>query len=497
MTKILPALMCALTAVSGCTQAEVWFNCAEGEPLCEERLPATGVSIRDLVLYQGVETLLVEDGAAVEPDLPVVAGREALLRVMLDVDESFATREIVGRLYVLDEGGFAGGLESSIEVVAGSEISLLESSLNFTVPGEMITPSSRFLLRLLEASPASQGSEPEGLHTWPDDEEGFSLPVAEHADVLRIHLIPVEYNADGSGRLPDLSEEQIEIYRSLMWAVYPASEVEVLIGDPLPWDSTVSASGSGWDQLLSAVGQVRQERDIGDDEYLYGLFNPADNIGQFCGGGCVVGLSNLAGSAQDAFNRASIGVGFPGQDSAWTMVHEVGHAHGRLHSPCGGAASPEPDYPYKDGDIGVRGYDLAAQQLKEAGAYKDFMGYCSPNWLSDFTYVALFDRIHAIGALMQEPGPEVEGRFAAPRSFADLWISPDDELWWSEDLSLRHAPGGEPVEVELLDVRGELLATVSGRYTPFGDLPGGRIVLPVDDLPVDRVRVDGRLSPRR
>jgi hypothetical protein len=68
------------------------------------------------------------------------------------------------------------------------------------------------------------------------------------------------------------------------------------------------------------------------------------------------------------------------------MAHEVGHNMGRQHSPCGGAGSPDPSYPYAGGGIGIYGLDLATLSLKLPGTYKDFMGYCNPSWVSDYTW---------------------------------------------------------------------------------------------------------------
>ncbi len=80
-------------------------------------------------------------------------------------------------------------------------------------------------------------------------------------------------------------------------------------------------------------------------------------MAQFCGGGCVAGLGMIGGS-QDAYSRAAIGLGYSGEIATETAVHEIGHTHGRQHSPCGGAQGTDPAYPYQDGSIGVWGYDL-------------------------------------------------------------------------------------------------------------------------------------------
>ena len=61
----------------------------------------------------------------------------------------------------------------------------------------------------------------------------------------------------------------------------------------------------------------------------------------------------------DALRRAQYSVALPpgskaseALDSVNTAAHEVGHAHGREHAPCGGAQSTDPSFPYSNGGIG-------------------------------------------------------------------------------------------------------------------------------------------------
>ena len=73
---------------------------------------------------------------------------------------------------------------------------------------------------------------------------------------------------------------------------------------------------------------------------------------------------------------------------------------GRHHSPCGSAASPDPGYPYAGGFIGAWGYDTTVGQLKAPTTYKDIMGYCSPNWVSDYVYKKILDFRGATGGFL-------------------------------------------------------------------------------------------------
>jgi hypothetical protein len=62
---------------------------------------------------------------------------------------------------------------------------------------------------------------------------------------------------------------------------------------------------------------------------------------------------------------------------------------GRNHSPCGGASSPDPNYPYPGASIGTYGLDLTTLTVKTPSANYDFMAYCNPAWVSDYTWSGL------------------------------------------------------------------------------------------------------------
>jgi hypothetical protein len=89
-------------------------------------------------------------------------------------------------------------------------------------------------------------------------------------------------------------------------------------------------------------------------------------------------------------NGTNVGIGWDIMPSAsGVMAHEVGHNMGRQHSPCGGASNPDLQYPYSGGGIGIYGLDVSALVVKVPGTFKDFMGYCNPTWVSDYTWSKL------------------------------------------------------------------------------------------------------------
>lgn len=486
----------------GCAPPQVSFLCEEGEPLCDlveimndDRPEATGIDIDSVYLYQAVEIPLMENLiASGSPEVPIVAGRYALVRVFVEPHEDFEVRDLTGRFFLHRDGQPFAAYQVDNHINGASDASVQESTFNFLVPGEVILPEVSWSAAVVEVDRSSGGTEAEGYSSWPDNDTEL-LEVTEGADLLRILLIPVQYDADGSGRLPDTSDSTVELYRDYMYAHYAAAEVEVLVGDELPWSQTVSASGSGWDGLLSAVGEARGSQDLAEDDmYMYGVFNPDDDFGSFCSGGCVTGLSNMAGSASDSWSRASIGLGYGGGTSASTMVHEVGHAHGLWHINGGcGSSGWDDNYPSDDahanGYIGVRGYDWRSDSLIEPDGAQDYMTYCDPTWASDYHYDKTHTRVKGISDMYYARG--------TPRPYWGLWVMADGSMSWGRDHTLSFPLDSPTRKVELLDSMGHPVSVVDGWFSPFSDLPGGRLTIAAPGPGVTALRFEGRVSPPR
>ena len=81
-----------------------------------------------------------------------------------------------------------------------------------------------------------------------------------------------------------------------------------------------------------------------------------------------------------------------GQTSPFTLAHEVGHNLSLRHAPCGGPDNVDPAFPYRDGGIGVWGYDFRDGSGVSPERSKDIMTYCRTQpWLSDFYFGRVID----------------------------------------------------------------------------------------------------------
>ena len=444
-----------------------------------------GLDITAVDIYQGTRIQIMENGQEVNAgNAPVIAGKDAVVRIHVLRQAEWESRNIYARVD-LDSSLDSCPIEVEYNVDFDSNLDTLTSTLNVDIPAEEIVSGLGISVSLLEASDSVDASGNSDSAVWPSDGSN-DLDVRDVGIPLEVVLVPVRYNADGSGRLPDTGDEQIGLYEDMFYANYPTPGVNITVLEPFDWNTGISAYGGGWGELLNAITQLRGANGAEFNEYYYGAFSPANSLQTFCGQGCILGLCNLVEDPSNSFARACIGLGFPGEMSAGTMIHEVGHAHGRFHSPSGGAQSLDPNYPYSGGYIGVHGYDLVNDLLKAPNSFYDFMGYGDPTWVSDYTYDALYDRISIVNQSAQ---------WVVPPGFQESWsslaIGLNGEVTVGPRLRMDVPPVGREHEIELLDADGALLDVVTGYFSPYDHLKGGLIVFPEPPDDVVSARLDG------
>jgi len=433
--------------------------------------PVHGLDITAVAIYQGVKIPLMEDWEeAGDYPVPLVQGREAMVRVYVQRQSQWQPHDIIAQVDVESDLVETEPLQWFSSVEIDSAEYNIDSTLNISVPASYLTADARITVSLREWS---GGVLPKGTadnSIWPA-EGSYDLGAQDTGIPLKLVLIPVRYWADGSGRSPDTSPQQIQRYVEAMYAQYPTRGVEVTVRDPIDWDQPITYDGGGWVEVLSEIMGIRASSGAQTEEYYYGLFQPAATFGEYCIASCVMGMSNLAEHPNDAWARASVGLGFSGQESADTMVHEVGHAHGREHSPCGVGGYTDPYYPYAGASIGTWGYDMEKEELKDPVLYYDFMSYCSPTWVSDYTYNALYNRIIAVNALASKKGPG-----NPPSAWRSLMIDIDGSVARGPVFWLDTPPIGRARSLDLLDSSGQLVESITARFQPFSYAPAGLVV---------------------
>jgi len=449
-----------------------------GEPE-PELSDAAGVRIDEIAVYQGVKRTLIADGEEVDSEVPLIAGRDALVRVFVSSDDGYDGEAVTGRLHLGDEV-----IEVEVDRVRDeSRDHRLDSTVNFVVPGDLVQDPLEWSVELLQ-----QGEGTNEDARFPADGT-HETRVEGRANRLRLVIAPFSYEFDGSGRLPDLSEAQIARIRDLFLGLYPVSDVQIRVRDPEPWDGELRPDGTGWEWVGFQLFQMRGQDGETDDAYYYGIFNPADTLEEYCGFQCLLGVTLLNNDPPDTGSvnlRLALGVGFT-ESAPSTAVHEIGHSHGRQHAPCGPPSILEgidPGYPNNTGDLDVWGWDIVHEELKAPDEMTDFMGYCDPQWVSEYTYTALHRRGTNVNANLS-----VEGTF----SYDVLWWD-GATLRWVQTLDKPGPVAGKAVEVTALTDGNP--SPRGGVFVPWDHLPGGVLLVLRGELEADRyeVTLDGRFA---
>ncbi len=456
-------------ALAGCASEEERSakNGDDPPPL----MGATGVMLTKVAIYQGLERALMQDGLPLESTVPLVQGRSAMVRIFYTTDAGYDGEPVTARLKLAGQDPIDG--EHVLMPLSSSVDEDLASTVNIDVPGERIGEVFDYRVSLLQER--EEGDELPAAH-YPSADATEPVFVDGPQNTLRVILAPFAYNYDGSGRVPDLSPESVESFRQLFVGIYPVSDVEISVREVEPWSGRLGADGSGWQDLGITVYGFRNADDAPDDVYYYGIFNPKDTFYQYCGSGCLLGVTMLNNSPPDTGTvslRMAIGVGFP-QVAADTCAHEIGHAHGLEHAPCGYGLDPSSidyDYPYDEGEIGVWGYNPFGPMLLAPDDATDIMGYCDDQWISDYHYAKLLNRGRNVNL------PDWHGPAGGPQSYELITVEGRGKATFQKTVESRRPLSGRAVDVRVRTAGGAL-ETRLGQYFAYDHLPGGWLFLP-------------------
>ena len=313
-----------------------------------------------------------------EGTVRLVAGRPALLRVFAVSDQVnwLEPPAVQVTLLQVDTVVFERLIPPETEHIPSTvDESNLLASYDVEVPGSLIQDGVRLVVRLdpdgvVPLAPGSRTRYPE---------EGSTELQVDIVPLLRQIFVPTlaPHSNDSVYEWTDgvnPESPQVRVARSVL----PVETMEIEVRDEYRTDADLS-SIEGWGQWIREIAVLYEQE--GRRGYYYG----------------VASMPTYGGLGY---------VGYPvsvGIDDAEVYAHELGHNQNLLHAPCGGASGPDPEYPYDNGSVGVWGwdiYDIFRDQLLDPAIYEDFMGGCSPQWISDYHFSrAAVHRVNGDGGI--------------------------------------------------------------------------------------------------
>ena len=324
------------------------------------RINPTSVSLSAPVVY------LTQAAQNVDGTVPILAGRRALLRVFAAGDEVSFYEPRVRATFYKD-----GDVVHSATINPGSDLlpeeveeGRLDRSYNALIPGEVLQPGVGLVVELdtdgvVPKAPGSQDRIPAtgvmplniidmpNLHqvivpvlvTWAPDERVFNWTMGMTAE-----------------------SRHLQLARTLL----PIGQMTVEVHETYHTSADLTTQ-RGWNRFIREIRVLSFME--GERGYYYGAL-------ELPSGSAWGGLGYL-GYPHVSVGRASEG----------TYAHELGHNMDLRHAPCGGAGGPDPNYPYDDGSSGIWGYHIERGRLIDPEQYRDLMGYCRPDWVSDFHFI--------------------------------------------------------------------------------------------------------------
>ena len=354
---------------------------------------------------------LVQAVQSREFPVPLVAGRQALLRVFVTADRDNDERlppvrasfYLNGALaHVAEIAGKAGPIPTQVD--EGS----LATSANAAVPADLVQPGLEMVVEVdpdgtLDSGLGAARRIPETGRAAVDVRAVplFDLTVvpflwAENPDSAILEPV-VELAADPEGH------EMLGLLRTLL----PVGDLDVRAHEPV-----LTSTNDGF-ELGDLVGAIRTME--GGTGYWMGTM-----AGRF--GTAIVRSGAAAGGAAsfvmlDRFARIT--------------AHEFGHNFSLGHAPACGAGLPDPAYPQPDGSTGVWGYDFRDGSLVPPSWF-DVMGYCEfdpEEWISDYHFskalhFRLFDEQELLAANLTARGAESLFLWGGADADGELYLNP-------------------------------------------------------------------------
>jgi hypothetical protein len=428
--------------------------------------PATSINLT----IAGVT--LVQSTQRADNSVPMVANRDALLRVFVLANAANSATPIV-RVRLFSGGAQVDSLDVAASVSAvpqAVDTSSLAGSWNVLIPAARLQPGLSFQAVVDPDNAIPETSKTD--NSWPSS--GTQAVTVQSVPAFNLLFVPVKQSVNGL--TGNVSASNKDALAAITHSIYPLSAMTVnvrsLYTTSAPALDANNTSGA-WGTILNETSAL-QTADGSSADYV-SIVATSYSSG-------IAGLGWIGAPAAVAWDKAGSAPG--------VIAHEIGHNFGRLHAPCGNPSNPDPSYPYSAALIGTWGIDLGSLTLMAPSANTDLMSYCHPQWISDYTYVGVLS-FRGTGP-DQQPGP-------APGPGLLIWGRIQNGSVVLEPAFVVNAPARLPSHpgphrVEGFDAGGSQVFALSFEGEVVPDLPQGEerqfaYVVPL--AATDRARLAG------
>jgi hypothetical protein len=386
--------------------------------------------------------------------VPLVEGRDGWVRVLVTADQpSNAWPDVRVTL-------FEGLTPVTTLVLPAAELVPFETSegsmtrtWNVRLPGTEIVPGRSLLVEL---DPTQEYADRDrSNNAWPAPGAPRALDVRTPPP-LEVLFVPLVVRG-GSGRrvAADITDAKLRTVEATLRSLLPISTVVTSVHVP------VETSIDFWSEfapVLTAYEVVRAlrtaEQPPGSTLHYVAILPWEEAVYADAGG-----LGAVAG-----YQAALWDYGFEPEEPL--VPHELGHNFGLFHTPC----TPPG---YASAHLGVWGMDVAGGAPKDPGVYYDLMSYCTPVWISDYSYALALELRDAAASPLPSPA-------ASAGPVPSLLLSGRLDAAGTARLSpptLVSAPATEPSRgeqlVEARDAGGRLVAAARFEPGEIADAPSG------------------------
>jgi hypothetical protein len=370
------------------------------------RLTAPPVATAKVGTIQIAQSMLFNSDDAA---LVLVAGKPALLKVNALAVVAGAAKP-AGRVHIDNVNG-----GTSIDVLMTAPTSALPTavpdvpsfadSYTATIPAEYVKAGLRLAVQL-DAAPATTLTPRVG-------------------GGVAMKFVPIAVNIAGTvGQRPaDLAPHLQSLFP--VSTVTTQSHVTYTSSKVTTFPANEDAWSDAYGKILGELADLHSLEGAGSQDHYFG-FLPKRTWG-------LAGLGYVGGSSAVGFDMPSAPTSV--RDVA---SHELGHNFSLQHAACGGAGSPDPNYPYPDADLSKPGRVVWPYLADEKSFYDprptdrhDIMSYCGGQVFSDYNYTVMQAWLYPGNKTLKATALSVASPDAAPST-----------------------PTGEPREVLL--VSGEL-----------------------------------------